>query len=92
VDPDNPEGHAFPLEEQMTEVALIVLALANLYLLVRFIKWARRDLPERLDQATAMKLSADSRPDLPKAAEKVSQGEISFETLREAIRRDREQR
>ena len=54
----------------MTEVALIVLALANLYLLVRFIEWVRR----------------------PKAAEKVSQGEISFETLREAIRRDREQR
>ena len=71
----------------MTEVALIVLALANLYLLVRFIKWVRRDLPERLDQATAMKLRAESRPDSPKAAEKVK--EISFETLRKAIRRDR---
>ena len=67
----------------MTEVALIVVALANLYLLVRFIKWVRRDLPEGLDQTTAMKL---------KAAEKVSQGEISFETLREAIRRETGQR
>ena len=76
----------------MTEVALIALALANLYLLVRFIKWARRDLPERLDQATPMKLRAESRPDSPKAAEKVSQGEISFKTLQEAIRRDREKR
>ena len=76
----------------MTEVALIVLALANLYLLVRFIKWVRCDLPERLDQATAMKLRAESRPDLPKAAHKVSQGEISIETLQEAIRRDRGQR
>jgi len=54
----------------MTEVALIVLALANLYLLVRFIEWVRQ----------------------PKAAEKVSQGEISFETLREAIRRETGQR
>ena len=42
----------------MTEVALIVLALANLYLAVRFIKWVRSDLPEELDQTTAMKLSA----------------------------------
>jgi len=99
----------------MTEVALIVLALANLYLLVRFIKWVRADLPDGLDQTTAMKLRAESPPlsadrgegsekisadhknrrvgpDLPKAAEKVSQGEISFETLQEAIRRDRGQR
>ena len=76
----------------MIEVALIALALANLYLLVRFIKWVRRYLPEGLDQTTAMKLRAESRPDLPKAGGKVSQGEISFETLREAIRRDREQR
>ena len=66
----------------MTEVALIVLALANLYLLVRFIKWVRGDLPEGLDQTTAMKLRAESRPDL----------EISSEKLQAAIRRDRRQR
>ena len=76
----------------MTEVALIVLALANLYLLVRFIRWVRCDHPEGLDQTTAMKLRAESRPDLPKAAHKVSQGEVSIETLQEAIRRDRGQR
>jgi hypothetical protein len=99
----------------MTEVALIVVALANLYLLVRFIKWVRRDLPGELDQTTAMKLRAESPPlsadreegsektsaehkdrrvgpDLPKADEKVSQGEISIETLQEAIRRDTGQR
>ena len=46
------------LRSGMTEVALIVLALANLYLVVRFIKWVRRDLPEELDQTTAMKLKA----------------------------------
>jgi hypothetical protein len=79
-------------DEGMTEVTLIVLALANLYLLVRFIRWVRRGLPEGLDQTTAMKLRAESRPDSPKAAEKVSQGEISFKTLQEAIRRDRGQR
>ena len=76
----------------MTEVALIVLALANLYLMVRFIKWVRRDFPERLDQATATKLRAASRPDSPKAGEKVSQGELTLETLQKAIRRDRGQR
>ncbi len=46
------------LRSGMTEVALIVLALANLYLVVRFIKWVRRDHPEELDQTTAMKLKA----------------------------------